>query len=183
MSSSNWSRGLVSFIGIGFVAVSFFAANGIKKYRENLIELSYKVNYQKIIDSINIMSYNTEFLYSPMYTEKNPKNFDETSGKFLKQYMEVKSFCGNSNGKCFASNYRDLNKKKYEPQYRGACAILKNGASICLLPQIGNNDIVVLIDVNGKTAPNIFGKDLRQIIIKAKNVSVTELEEESEVIE
>lgn len=183
MSISEGSKKLVIFLGIGFVAISFFVASGIRKYKENLLDISYKVNSQKINDSINIMSYNGDFLYSPMYTEKEPSNYDETSGEFLKSYMEVKEYCGSSNGTCFAPKYKDLDRKIYTPEYKGACAILKNGASICLVPQIRNNDITAIIDVNGKAGPNVYGKDLRDIVIKAHSVVVSTPEPESDVIE
>ncbi len=35
-------------------------------------------------------------------------------------------------------------------------------------PQIKNNNIKGIIDVNGKDAPNIYGKDLRLFEIRAK---------------
>ena len=41
-------------------------------------------------------------------------------------------------------------RKEYKPDYKGACAILKNGVSLCITPQVGADSIHGVIDLNGK---------------------------------
>ena len=41
----------------------------------------------------------------------------------------------------------------------GACAKLKNGVSLCIQPQVGQNNIQGVWDLNGPKGPNIKGRD------------------------
>ncbi len=73
---------------------------------------------------------------------------------------------------CFAETYYEYEagkkREEYKPDYKGSCAILKNGSSICMIPQIGAADIEGVIDLNGKKGPNVLDRDLRTFIIAAK---------------
>ena len=107
-----------------------------------------------------------DFYSTMMYTASTQETYEETSGKFVKKYLKVSKYCGDSNGDCFGDkyyNYNDTTHKKeiYEPVFQGACASLKNGASICITPQSSSG----LIDINGKKGPNVFGRDLRPFTI------------------
>ena len=111
-----------------------------------------------------------DFYSTMMYTASTQETYEETSGKFVKKYLKVSKYCGDSNGDCFGDkyyNYNDTTHKKeiYEPVYKGACASLKNGASICITPQSSAGSISGLIDINGKKGPNVFGRDLRSFTI------------------
>ena len=111
-----------------------------------------------------------DFYSTMMYADKESDTYEETSGKFVKKYLKVSKYCGDSNGDCFGDkyyNYNDTTHKKeiYEPVYKGACASLKNGASICITPQSSAGSISGLIDINGKKGPNVFGRDLRSFTI------------------
>ena len=60
---------------------------------------------------------------------------------------------------------------------KGACALLKNGVSICLKPQIKREngaiqEIQGWIDLNGPKEPNIYGRDLRTFTIDLKNRAI-----------
>jgi hypothetical protein len=106
-----------------------------------------------------------------MYSETDTDLYDETSGKFIRKYLKISKYCGTEAKDCFATvyyDYKDNSKEVYTPDYKGACAILKNGMSLCLTPQIGTSDIVGLIDLNGKKGPNVIGRDLRRFTIQSK---------------
>jgi len=96
-------------------------------------------------------------------------NYDDSSKAFMQKYLKVSKFCG-TNTDCFAEKYyeyTDGDKKVYTPDFKGACAKLKNGMSICLTPQVGTTPIEGVIDLNGAKGPNVFGKDLRTFSISA----------------
>lgn len=152
------------------VVVSFFVVFIMGKYQEKLFNIAYQTATQKIsnaIDTYMAISSNNE---SPMYSPIEVSDYSQNSGKFLEDYIGVFKKCGNSNGECFASDYKSIANLPYKPIFEGACAILNNGEAICLKPQIGNNNITGIIDLNGKKGPNILGKDLRPIEIEAKKI-------------
>jgi hypothetical protein len=188
MAGENSVSGLRTFvylIGFGFVLITILVVAGIKKYNENLFDVTYRVNIQKIHEGLLLMtSTGTDYFYSPMYKETADKlNYDETSGAFLRSNFELKKYCGTSYSECFANKYKDLKKKKYIPEFKGACAQLKNGSSICLIPQIADNNITGLMDMNGKYGPNVYGKDLREFEIKARKSYVKKEARLGDVIE
>lgn len=103
-----------------------------------------------------------------MYYDSEPSSYEENAGLFLKKYFKVARYCGENNGNCFAPayyTYKDNMRKVYTPEYKGACAQLKNGMSICITPQVGNLGVHGLLDLNGKKGPNVLGEDLRDFII------------------
>lgn len=141
----------------------------VKNYQEKTIEAGYKREKQTIETSISsiIINENTDdyrktMLYS---AEESPSGYATTSGAYITKYLKVSRYCGDNNGDCFAEKYyeyREGDKKDYTPTYKGACANLKNGSSICIEPQTTTNGgVKVLIDVNGKKGPNVYGRDLR----------------------
>ena len=169
-------RSFVYLIGFGFILITLLVVSGLKKYNENLFDMSYKVNIQKLNESLLLMcASGIDFFYSPMFIKEGETySYDNTSGEFLQKYFELKKYCGTSADGCFASKYKDEHKKIYKPDFKGACAILKNGTSICLTPQISNNNITGFMDMNGPYGPNIYGKDLRDFEIKARKMRFRE---------
>jgi prepilin-type N-terminal cleavage/methylation domain-containing protein len=129
-----------------------------------------------ITDAINSLSVteNKSYFETMMYTDTELEDYENTSGAFIKKYLKISKYCGSSGKGCFADiyyDYQDNNKVVYTPEYKGACASLKNGMSLCLTPQIGTKDIVGLIDLNGKREPNVIGRDLRRFTIRSKDKS------------
>ena len=109
-----------------------------------------------------------------MYLDAAPSSFENSSGKFMKKYLRVARYFGdyktNKNtilSECFADTYYSYDPGKSKTEYvlknelSGACALLKNGVSICLKPQIGGLSARGFIDLNGPKGPNILGRDLR----------------------
>lgn len=140
---------------------------------------------EEAVEGLNIAENQKTFFDTMMYVDAKPDSYAETSGKFLKKYLRIAKYCGDSNGDCFAKSYSayTINKKKedYTPTFDGACASLKNGASICITPQIGSTGIHGFIDLNGAKGPNILSKDLRQFFIDPKHRTVFD-KETSDVI-
>lgn len=124
------------------------------------------------VDTLVINENKADFFSTMMYTPSEPKSYTDSSGAFIKKYLKVSRYCGDNNGNCFAPKYyefKDNDKIEYKPEFKGACAILKNGMSLCLLPQIGNQAISGIIDINGKKGPNVKDKDLLTFSLSAKN--------------
>ncbi len=99
-----------------------------------------------------------------MYSYNEPEDYSSSSLAFMNSYLKINKTCNKDNASsCFASkyySYADGDKKVYSPSYKGYCAILKSGASLCLTPKTHEHDIQVIMDTNGKKGPNVFGRDL-----------------------
>ena len=142
---------------------------GIAAYKLKTLNLAYDNAIVRLEEAITVMITNgADYFHSPLYSDKELSDYSLKPGKFLREIVGVSEYCGNSNGNCFAKKYTYENKQPYKPIFEGGCATLKNGPAICMKPQIKNNNIKGIIDVNGKDAPNIYGKDLRLFEIKAK---------------
>ena len=123
------------------------------------------------IDGLDVNENQTSFFSTMMYTDAEPESYSNSSGTFIKKYLRVSKYCGDSNGNCFADKYyeyKEGDKRVYTPEYKGACASLKNGVSICIMPQIGANNITGIIDLNGPKGPNVKDRDLRTFSIASK---------------
>ena len=143
--------------------------SGIKHYKIKTLNLAYQNAIVRLENAINAMdAVGTDYFHSPMYSDKELKDYDLRPGKFLKEIVGVSKYCGNSNGDCFAKKYKYENGQPYTPKFEGACAKLKNGPSVCMIPQIKKENITGIIDVNGTDGPNVYGKDLRTFEIKAR---------------
>jgi len=176
---------IVLILGIILIIVSLFIINVVKKYQEKSFETEYKNEVQKIsnmVDNLTLAENQDSFFYTTMYTEIRPSNYAQTSGYFLEKYIGINRVCGNSDYECFSSNYKDEKKKPYIPDLEGACAVLKNGISICLKPQINEEPIQGIMDINGKFGPNTLGKDLRTFELDKRTKPVEEVVEQDEVI-
>ncbi len=151
------------------VLVAILGLKGIAVYKLKTLNFAYDNAIVRLEEAINVMLANgADYFHSPLYSDKELSDYSIKPGKFLREIVGVSSYCGNSNGNCFATKYTYVNNQPYKPVFEGACATLKNGPSICMKPQIKNNNIKGIIDVNGKDAPNMYGKDLRLFEIRAK---------------
>ncbi len=155
---------------ISTLAVSFFVVFMMGKYQQKLFNIAYQTINQRISNAIETYAAIEENVNSPMYSPIDISDYSKTSGKFLDDFVGVYKSCGNSNDSCFAKHYKTVANLPYKPIFEGACAILDNGEAICLKPQIRNNDITGIIDVNGQRGPNVLGKDLRLIQIEARKI-------------
>lgn len=146
----------------------------ITKYQNNVFQRAYDREVNSItqaVDSLHINENKINFFDTMMYSNSELESLDNYSGLFLKKYFRVSKYCGDNPNNCFANKYykyENRDKKIYVPTYIGSCAILKNGVSICLTPQIGNRQIKGLLDLNGLKGPNVFGRDLRGFELSLK---------------
>lgn len=130
---------------------------------------------ESALEALPVNENKANFGETMMYTEANPAGYDDNAGKFLKKYLRVSKYCGDSvnnldeiKSECFAEKYYQFSendKKVLTPEFKGACAALKNGVSICLEPQIGNQGVRGIIDLNGRKGPNILGRDYHEFAI------------------
>ena len=131
------------------------------------------------VDSLVVKENVKNFSQTTMYSN-GTESVDNTSGKFMKRYLRVSKYYGDANAnkdlikkECFANKYyeyADKSKKEFtiDSKLVGACAKLKNGASICLAPQVGaTTSVQGVMDINGPKGPNVYGKDLREIKLGA----------------
>lgn len=146
----------------------------ISKFNEKVLDLGYEREIKTIssaVDSLVVSENTKDFFSTMMYLDDVPESYDDSSGKFLKKYLKIVKYCGDNNGECFADKYyeyKNNKKEEYTPTYKGGCARLKNGMSICITPQIGAAGGEGLIDLNGSKGPNVFGRDLRSFTLAAK---------------
>ncbi|MBQ8669232.1 type II secretion system protein [bacterium] len=128
------------------------------------------------IDSLIVTENKSHFGQTSMYSS-DTSSYENSSGKFIKRYLRVSKYYGDA-----AANRDLIVSEGFAPYYyeyeegtnvrkeitvddliMGACAKLKNGATICLAPQSGTSSIHGIIDINGKKGPNIVGRDLSDI--------------------
>ena len=114
-----------------------------------------------------------DFTLSSMHVESEPTDFEASSGNFLKKNFKVSKYCGSTPANCFTTNYTkytNSGKTTVKPleDFKGSCAILKNGMSICIRPQVGTGPVEGWIDTNGKHGPNVIDRDMRKFSIDPK---------------
>lgn len=146
----------------------------VTKTQDKGFDQVYEKNVKSISDAVNALPIleNVDYFKSSMYTASPLSNYYDKSGAFIRKYMKGSTYCDKANAnKCFADRYYkyNVNKKEvYVLSLDGYCAKLRNGASICLLPQIGNNGPRGIIDVNGTKGPNVYGRDLQEFQLEPR---------------
>lgn len=169
---------LIAVAIVGIIA-ALVLPKAIESYQIKTMEYGFNREVQTIEDSINSLAVNenkADFFSTMMYMDTMPKDssnsiYDNTAGLYMKKYLRTSKMCDNPKD-CFADTYYQYNagksRSEYKPDYKGSCAILKNGMSICMIPQIGAADITGIIDLNGKKGPNVLDRDLRTFSIASK---------------
>ena len=169
---------LLAVAVVGIIAALVLPST-ISKFDSSILENGFKRQEQAIqtaIDVLPIKENATNFGETSMYSDGS-KTAEESSGKFIKRYLRVSKYFGDAvinkdaiKKECFAQKYYEYSggeKKELDidTMLFGACAKLKNGASLCLAPQIGTtNNIQGVMDLNGPKGPNIIGRDMRSIV-------------------
>ncbi len=157
---------MVAVVIVGVISALVLPAV-VSHYQEKSFDQAFQRETQAIQSAVEGLAVNenkASFFETMMYTPEEPTSYTDSAEKFIKTYLRPSKLCGDNNGDCFATRYyeyKDNDKKVYTPTYKGSCAKLKNGASICLTTQTGAQTIEGLIDINGEKAPNVLGKDLR----------------------
>ncbi len=155
--------------------------------------LSYESEVKQMLNSLEGLPLNEnkeDIAGTMMYVESDNGNYANNAGAYINKYMKVVKYCGNEPGDCFGRKYyeyKDNDRVEFDiKDVKGACALLKNGVSICLKPQVknsgGQEEIQGWIDLNGPKGPNIYGRDLRTFAINLKQKAVFTEEEPTKVI-
>lgn len=110
-------------------------------------------------------------------SDNNAVSLDETkyrreggAADFLKDYFKIARDCGESTTPCFADSYETMSGDSADfPETVDDAVTLASGASIL----IWSNDLGydpeyhgyldIIVDVNGRQGPNIYGRDLFQM--------------------
>lgn len=164
---------LLAVVIVGIIAALVIPAV-VTRYQRKVLDAKadrQMLAIQEAMNGLAVAENKTKFSDTSMYVETENYSADETAGKFLKKYFKIAKYCGAPSGgksDCFADEYYEYSlkdKKKITPELKGACAILKNGVSLCLTPQIGSTPAYVVMDVNGPAKPNIMAddKDFRKL--------------------
>ena len=146
---------LLAVLIVGIIAAMVLPAV-VTKYQNKALDSSYLRQVHSLQDSIDSLA----------VVENQTSNFGTSLSSnvetYMKKYLRVSKYCGTTGGDCFAKKYYQYTgneKKDYTPSYSGGCAVLKNGASVCINPE--GNITHILLDVNGPKGPNVLGRDLR----------------------
>ena len=95
---------------------------------------------------------------------------------FLKSYFKIVKYCDKTTADCFASSYNSLSGSSVDLSLmtNGYKAVLASGASVSLdlTDSAGTGDCVgsIFVDINGKSGPNIAGRDLFRMYIYSDGV-------------
>ena len=172
---------------VGIIAALALPAT-VSKFRAEVLESGFARQEAAIETAMNLLvvkENKTDFGETSMYSDGS-KSIEDSAGKFLKRYLRVSKYYGDVatnktliKKECFADKYyqyAESTKKELdiEDYLVGACAKLKNGASICLAPQIGTTSAWQgIMDINGQKGPNVLDKDLRRIPKEKKFIAFT----------
>lgn len=168
-------------VGIVGIIAALVLPAVITSYQSTMLEKTYSRQVESMKSALqglpvneNKANFGDTFMYKKA---SDDVSYEDSAGKFLKKYMRIARYCGDTDNNlddiksnCFAPEYslykrndQNINvKEDYEPEYEGACAVLKNGAAVCIKPQVGGVAAQGYIDVNGPKGPNIYGRDLQE---------------------
>ena len=123
---------LIAVAIVGIIA-GMVLPKAIENYQTKAMDANFKREVQTIKDSINglaVSENKSDFFSTMMYSDTEPENYDYSSGLYMKKYLRTSKMCDNPED-CFAETYYEYeagkSRKEYKPDYKGSCAILKNG--------------------------------------------------------
>ena len=166
-------------VGIVGVIASLVLPKIVNDYQTKTLNAGYSREVQTIMDSLNGLAVNenkSDFFSTMMYVDALPEEtsdevYENNAAQYMKKYLRVSQMCEKPED-CFAEKYYQYEagkkREEYKPDYKGACAIFKNGVSLCITPQVGADSIHGVIDLNGKKGPNVLSRDLRPFLITSK---------------
>ena len=149
-------------IALGIIGI--IAVLTVPFVSKNIFNHSYKAKAESTREMI-LASINNVFMKervnsiqdSSVYTNKHD---------FFDKYIKTSKACGTSSGECFAGTYKtDKGDKTVSGIFAADDAYyvsLANGASVAVLTgsSVPEGQAYVIVDVNGKSAPNTMGVDL-----------------------
>ena len=172
---------IIALTVVGLIAALVMPAV-VTRYQTGVMEKAFNKQITSMIGALEVLPTQEgvmEFYNSSMHLdEASSGDYENSSGKFLKKYFKLTRYCGSDPRLCFPSKYTEFSKSNGKREvtplrtsFDGSCGVLKNGMSICIRPQIGDGNITGYIDVNGKSSPNVLGRDLREFTITPKGAN------------
>ncbi len=159
---------------IGVVAV-LTVPNLVSNYQKKVYVAQLQKAYNQISNAVSLLMVDEEVHNlndTYLYCEDSQQNLEciQRCGLFLKKYFKVSKDCGvdYESRECLSAVYKKLNKEDAELSYNeiyGYVVSLNSGATIAMLPFTYYVPSIFLIDVNGKKAPNTYGRDVFQITV------------------
>ncbi len=181
-------------VGIVGVIAALVMPALISNYQTKAMNQNYSRIKQTLTDSLRglaVSENKVNFGDTSMWLASEPTSYDGNAGLFLKKYLRVSEYLGEGTStkakESFADKYYSYDnadgsssagksRKIINPDTSGACAILKNGATICLKPQVGATPAHGIIDLNGKEGPNVLNRDYWELTLSTIEFSDVETE-------
>ncbi|MBP3846136.1 prepilin-type N-terminal cleavage/methylation domain-containing protein [bacterium] len=146
MLKNNFAAGRKGFtltellIGLAVVAVLAILIVPVVTTRaqNKSFAVSYETEVKQMLHSLEGLPVNEnkdDISRTMMYAETDTGSYQNTSGAYINKYMKVSKYCGDNPGDCFGAKYyqyKNNDRTEYNlKDVKGACALLKNGSSIC----------------------------------------------------
>ena len=160
---------LVTLGIIGVVAV-LTVPNVVSGYKKKVYVAQLQKVYNQISNAVALLmvdeevdNLNDTYLYCGDSEES--ETCVERSGQFFKKYFKISKDCGidGENRECLAPQYKLLNSDIQEGSYEelhGYVVTLNSGATIATRFFASEQPLILFIDINGKKAPNTYGRDV-----------------------
>ena len=115
-------------------------------------------------------------------TDRNAVSLKESGlisygiNNFFKNYLKVVQDCGNDANPCFADSYRKIAGTNSAFTCYLNCVVLADGSAIGIgVNDISSDIIQFVVDINGKSGPNIFGRDAFSLFLYTGNGVIDDL--------
>ena len=165
--------GVITVIAIPRVVGDMNNKSRVTALQKTYTDLASAVKLLLIAERASTLQHSSLCVDNLSYDTTNRVN--NSAGKFLLTYMDVKNDCKLDFEECFApmDKYKNISKESLKfPQIEDGQAYsveLTSGATVAMIPgdeDVGNKaPVKVYIDVNGKASPNIAGRDLFLIYV------------------
>ena len=159
-------------VTLGIIGV--VSAMTVPTLMQNYQRKSYVTQLHKVYNELSqaVVQYQTD-RNAVNLTEAGLNSVDALS-RFFKNYFKVVQDCGNDSTPCFADSYKKISGTDTLFYCNNNCMVLASGASIGTLNENkdGNTEIItqIVVDVNGKNGPNIFGRDAFSLFLYKNGV-------------
>ena len=151
-------------LGIIGVVATLTLPNLTSRYKAKVYTAQIQKLYNQLSKAaIDLKTDNRVDSVSYTYLSENT----DGAGRFLKTYFKVINDCGTENrANCFAPAYKTAANTAYNLTLSGYCVLLDAGSSVCV-NTMTDGAASVIVDSNGKKAPNKKGKDLFEFSLYA----------------
>lgn len=169
-------------LGIIGVVAAMTLPTLIAKYQKQVYTTQLKKVYSELSQAVMLFK-----------VDDNITNLSDSSlnsnaefNNFIKKYLHVTKECNSALSPCFSNSYKKLSG--VESKFNLGCGgnksyVLTSGVAICARYNNETNALAEIhIDVNGKKAPNVFGRDAFNLFLYSNGIIddlVTKIQDES----